>query len=135
MLLGLVCSRGSSAFDGVSVGSDDKAHHEPPHRASVKLITEHRCLTPRSRVGRRASEVTGRLPLLRDCCSDTVKAALIIGGAIILAVTIAVSASIYFGAFQTCLRVLRETNEVQFIENRDFIVGACARHAAGVPVN
>ena len=74
--------------------------------------------------------------MLRDCCSDTVKAALIIGGAIIVAVTIAVSASIYFSPFQTCLRVARESNEANDYRNRmASFVGVCARNAAGAPAN
>ena len=80
--------------------------------------------------------------MLRDCCSDTVKAALIIGGAIIVAVTIAVSAAVYFGAFQTCLRSARIVeSEAEFTGNRLpsdrylSMVTSCARNAAGAPRN
>jgi len=38
--------------------------------------------------------------MLRNCCSDTVKAALIIGGAIIVAMAM----WIYFSPYQSCMR-------------------------------
>ena len=75
--------------------------------------------------------------MLRNCCSDTVKAALIIGGAIIVAVTIAVSASIYFSPFQTCLRVARslEGDESTFEDRLNRVVRARALDAAGAPLD
>ena len=41
-----VNDRGSSAFDDVSVGSHDQAHHDVAHSSSVKVITHGETAEP-----------------------------------------------------------------------------------------
>ena len=53
--------------------------------------------------------------MFANCCSDTVKAALILGGAIIVAATIVVSATIYFSPFQSCVREMTNQNGFPFV--------------------
>ncbi|MDE0829808.1 MAG: hypothetical protein OSB03_11470 [Vicinamibacterales bacterium] len=52
--------------------------------------------------------------MLRDCCSDTVKGAAIIGGAIIVAMAM----WIYFSPFQSCMRTVMVVDEARY-ENAD----------------
>ena len=51
-------------------------------------------------VGRVRAHMWSNLAILRNCCSDTVKGAAIIGGAIIVAMAM----WIYFSPYQSCMR-------------------------------
>ena len=61
--------------------------------------------------------------MLRDCCSDTVKVAAIIGGAIIVAVAM----WLYFSPYQSCVRARISANEINYpAMERAFMVGISA---------
>ena len=61
--------------------------------------------------------------MFANCCADTVNAAMIMGGAIIVAATIAVSVLIYFSLYQHCLRTYESVSaEVDMV--------ACNRYTA-----
>jgi hypothetical protein len=68
--------------------------------------------------------------MLRNCCSDTVKAAAIIGGAIIVAMAM----WIYFSQYQSCMRTGISISKERFpersvVEHRAFAASNCHPNA------
>ena len=64
--------------------------------------------------------------MLRDCCSDNVKVAAIIGGAIIVSVAI----WLYFSPYQSCVRAEIALYEVNDTEYSPGSIARIARTAA-----
>lgn len=65
--------------------------------------------------------------------SDSVKVALILSVAIVLATTIAVSALIYFSPYQSCMRVFLEDVEASGLAERLGRTYSAARECVGGP--